>query len=205
MSAIMKDVRFAYETSAVCEHLTWCLPDKGAICLWGPSGCGKTTLLRLLSGLETPSEGVVQGVGKVSMVFQEDRLLPWLTALENVMITGASEQTACHTLLALGLDESDIIALPKNLSGGQQRRVALARALAAESDILLLDEPFNGLDEDTWQEAVALIKQYAAAKPVVLVTHIRQQAEMLSAEMISLDKTPLTGVLSAEKCKENPA
>ena len=159
--------------------MTWQLPDTGVVCLWGPSGCGKTTLLRLLAGLEKPSDGVVEGVGSVSMVFQEDRLLPWFTALENVTITGATEGKATETLSALGLTDAEISALPQHLSGGQQRRVALARALAADSDILLLDEPFNGLDEDTWQSIIPLIVRYAEHNPVVLVTHIRQQAEML--------------------------
>lgn len=199
MSAYMRDVCFAYDTVEVCDGVTWSLPDKGVVCLWGPSGCGKTTLLRLLAGLETPVNGGVEGVGRVSMVFQEDRLLPWLTALENVMLTGASMDAATETLSALGLTGAEMVALPQNLSGGQQRRVALARALTAESDILLLDEPFNGLDEDTWQNIVPLINRYAENKPVVLVTHIRLQAEMLAAQMIPLTVVPLSGELTPEK------
>ena len=167
--------------------------------LVGESGCGKTTLLRLLAGLEKPSQGAVNGVGRVAMVFQEDRLLPWLTALDNVTLTGAETDTARQMLTAVGLTEEEMAVLPEHLSGGQQRRVALARALAADSDLLLLDEPFNGLDEDTWRQVVPLITAYAETRPVVLVTHLRQQAEALAAQIVPLSVTPLTGDLASQK------
>ena len=198
MNAWMNRVRFSYGDNTICHDLTWHIPSNGVVCLWGPSGCGKTTLLRLLAGLETPADGDVENVGRVSMVFQEDRLLPWLSALDNVAVTGASESLAADMLAKLGLTQEEMSALPRNLSGGQQRRVALARALVADSDILLMDEPFNGLDEDTWQTIVPLITEYAQNRPVVLVTHIRQQAEMLGAGMIALTATPLSGELTAE-------
>ena len=196
---MLKNVHFSYDTTTVCADVTWQLPESGVVCLWGPSGCGKTTLLRLLAGLEKPSSGTVEGANRVSMVFQEDRLLPWLTALENVTLTGAEESKAAQMLTTLGLTEEEQKALPGMLSGGQQRRVALARALAADSDLLLLDEPFNGLDEDTWQSAVPLILAYAQQHPVVLVTHIRAQAEALNARMITLSETPLFGELVPDK------
>ncbi|MBE6807129.1 MAG: ABC transporter ATP-binding protein [Ruminococcaceae bacterium] len=195
----LNDVSFAYDALPVCDRVSFLLPENGVTCLWGPSGCGKTTLLRLLAGLEKPTAGAVEGVERVSMVFQEDRLLPWLTALENVTVTGATEADARAVLTTLGLCEEEMVALPRHLSGGQQRRVALARALAAESDLLLLDEPFNGLDEDTWQNVVPLIAAYAETRPVVLVTHIRPQAESLGAWMVPLTDTPLSGVLTPEK------
>ncbi len=195
----LKNVSFSYDTTPVCTDLSWRLPSSGVVCLWGASGCGKTTLLRLLAGLEKPSAGQVEGIGRVSMVFQEDRLLPWLTALENVTLTGAEESKAKDVLTALGLTPEEQGSLPGILSGGQQRRVALARALAADSDCLLLDEPFNGLDENTWQNVVPMITAYAQHKPVVLVTHIREQAEALNAQSIPLTATPLTGELFSEK------
>ena len=198
MNAWMNRVRFSYGDNTICHDLTWHIPSNGVVCLWGPSGCGKTTLLRLLAGLETPADGDVENVGRVSMVFQEDRLLPWLSALDNVAVTGVPASIAADMLAKLGLTQEEMSALPRNLSGGQQRRVALARALVADSDILLMDEPFNGLDEDTWQTIVPLITEYAQNRPVVLVTHIRQQAEMLGAGMIALTAAPLSGELTAE-------
>ncbi len=209
MSVYLEHVDFAYGDTVVCRDVSWQLPEKGVVCLWGPSGCGKTTLLRLLAGLEKPAAGQIRNGGTVSMVFQEDRLLPWMTALQNVTLPGVGEKTARELLSAVGFTEEEGQALPANLSGGQQRRVALARALANPGDLLLLDEPFNGLDESTWQDIVPLIATYAHHHPVVLVTHILQQAQALAAERLPLSGIPLTGVLqtlpmefSQENCME---
>ena len=193
MSVSLKNVSFAYGDTPVLRDVTWHLPDSGVVCLWGASGCGKTTALRLLAGLEKPTSGSVNGVRRVSMVFQEDRLLPWRTALENVLLTGADVEKAQELLAELGLTVEEAQAYPQHLSGGQQRRVALARALVAESDILLLDEPFNGLDEGTWMDVVPLIKKVAETRPVVLVTHIREQIEALKATVIPLGAAPQMG------------
>lgn len=199
MSVCLNNLSFAYDQTPICEGVNWRLPDAGVVCLWGPSGCGKTTLLRLLAGIEKPTQGAVNGVGRVAMVFQEDRLLPWLTALDNVTLTGVDVTVAQQMLSAVGLTVEEMTSLPEHLSGGQQRRVALARALAADSDLLLLDEPFNGLDEETWQHIIPLITEYAKTRPVVLVTHLRQQAEALAAQIVPLSVTPLTGDLASQK------
>lgn len=198
MSIGLQQVSFSYGDTVVLQDVTWRLPYSGVVCLWGPSGCGKTTLMRLLVGLEKPKRGTVKCVKRASVVFQEDRLLPWFSALQNVMAVGASDSAARNVLRALGLTEDEMQALPTHLSGGQQRRVALARALAADSECLLLDEPFNGLDEGTWQNVVPLIAAYAEQKPVVLVTHIREQAEAMGATFIPLKSVPLSGELVTE-------
>lgn len=197
MSISFEHVSFSYGKTPILCDVTWRLPEHGVVCLWGASGCGKTTALRLLAGLEKPKSGKVTGAGRVSMVFQEDRLLSWCTALENVTLIGAEETAAHELLMALGLTEEEMAALPSHLSGGQQRRVALARALAAESDILLLDEPFNGLDEDTWQDVVPLIRKAAESRPVVLVTHIREQVQAMGATAVHLGEAPQSGVWRA--------
>lgn len=197
MSISLKHVSFSYGDTAVLNDVTWHLPDSGVVCLWGPSGCGKTTVLRLLARLEKPQVGTVSGIDRVSMVFQEDCLLPWRTALENVTLVGADEQQARELLTVLGLNEEEVAAYPSHLSGGQQRRIALARALATPGDVLLLDEPFNGLDEDTWQDVVPLILQVAQSRPVVLVTHIREQVQTLGASVVHLTESVQTGVWQA--------
>ena len=197
MSVFFENVTFSYGKTPIFHNVSWQLPDHGVVCLWGASGCGKTTALRLLAGLEKPKSGRVNGVGRVSMVFQEDRLLPWYTALQNVTLTGANEGRAREILALLGLSEEEMAAYPDHLSGGQQRRVALARALAAESDILLLDEPFNGLDEGTWQDVVPLIRKAAESCPVVLVTHIREQVQALGAVAVLLGEAPQSGMWRA--------
>ena len=145
----LKHVTCAYGEKTPIRDLTLALPDAGVIGVFGASGSGKTTLLRLLAGRIQPASGTVEGLyGKrVSMVFQEDRLLPWRTALENVaLVRDGSSGEAMRLLDAMELS-AEAGKLPVALSGGMQRRVALARALNFGGDMLLLDEPFKGLDE----------------------------------------------------------
>ena len=130
--------------------------------LWAPSGWGKTTLLRILMGLERPTTGSVEGVGRVAAVFQEDRLCPQLNAVQNVtlVLPGAENQykeQITSDFQQLGMDTAALQLPARRLSGGQKRRVALLRALWASSDTLLLDEPFTGMDPDTL--AAALVAQ----------------------------------------------
>lgn len=196
MSCGLERVSFSYGAAPVLENVSWRLPDRGVVCLWGASGCGKTTVLRLLAGLEQPSAGKVYRPKRVSMLFQENRLLPWYTALENVALppeTGRS--CAQKALMAMGLS-AEQNSLPANLSGGQRRRVALARALALPGELLLLDEPFTGLDEGAWKSVVPAILARAATIPVVLVTHVAAEARALGAEIVPLGHPPVQGNLT---------
>ncbi|MBD9241620.1 MAG: ABC transporter ATP-binding protein [Ruminococcaceae bacterium] len=159
--------------------------------LWAPSGWGKTTLLRILMGLEMPTSGTVQGVGKVSAVFQEDRLCPQLTAVENVVLVlpGPMDQYKKQIekdFQQLGLDDAALSLPARKLSGGQKRRAALLRALWAESDTLLLDEPFTGMDPETMKKAAALLKARCQDRNVLLATHDREAIEALGWEVIEL-------------------
>ena len=164
--------------------------------LWAPSGWGKTTLLRILMGLEAPTSGSVEGVGRVGAVFQEDRLCPQLTAEENVALVLTAEQYKVKTqykeqirddLIQLGLDD-EALALPaRKLSGGQKRRTALLRALWAASDTLLLDEPFTGMDPDTLAAAAALLRERCGEKPVLLATHDREAIRLLGWPVVELE------------------
>ena len=159
--------------------------------LWAPSGWGKTTLLRILMGLETPTSGTVQGVGKVSAVFQEDRLCSQLTAVENValVLPGPMDQYKKQIekdFQQLGLDDAALSLPARKLSGGQKRRAALLRALWAESDTLLLDEPFTGMDPETMKKAAALLKARCQDRNVLLATHDREAIEALGWEVIEL-------------------
>ncbi len=157
--------------------------------LMGRSGCGKTTLLRLLMGLERPDSGEIIGLpDRISAVFQEDRLCEEFTAVENVKIAAprrsADEITA---LLAALLLDSEAISKPvSSLSGGMRRRVAIARALLAEGDLLLLDEPFKGLDDVTRETVIAVIREKAAGRTTILVTHDETDATALSARVVRM-------------------
>lgn len=162
------------------------LPKQGVICLLGPSGKGKTTALHLLCRLLTPDAGQVIAPphGRLGVVFQEDRLLPWLDALENIrLIPDAQGGEAL-------LDALEMIPYAKQrtgrMSGGQRRRVALARALSAPSDLLLLDEPFKGLDDALHQKACELVRQQAANKPCLVVTHDPADAKLLQAQTVTM-------------------
>lgn len=169
-----------------------CLTVEGPAVLWAPSGWGKTTLLRILMGLDTPTAGRVRGVGRAAAVFQEDRLCPQLTALQNVtLVLPGSEKQYKEQIEAdfqqLGMDAAALALPAARLSGGQKRRTALLRALWAPSDTLLLDEPFTGMDPDTLAAAAALLRTRCGTKPVLLATHDREAIRLLGWPVIELE------------------
>lgn len=162
------------------------------VILWAPSGWGKTTLLRILMGLDTPTAGRVRGVGRAAAVFQEDRLCPQLTALQNVtLVLPGSEKQYKEQIGAdfqqLGMDAAALALPAARLSGGQKRRTALLRALWAPSDTLLLDEPFTGMDPDTLAAAAALLRTRCGTEPVLLATHDREAIRLLGWPVIELE------------------
>ena len=169
-----------------------CLTVEGPAVLWAPSGWGKTTLLRILMGLDTPTAGRVRGVGRAAAVFQEDRLCPQLTALQNVtLVLPGSEKQYKEQIRAdfqqLGMDAAALVLPAARLSGGQKRRTALLRALWAPSDTLLLDEPFTGMDPDTLAAAAALLRTRCGTEPVLLATHDREAIRLLGWPVIELE------------------
>lgn len=169
-----------------------CLTVDGPAVLWAPSGWGKTTLLRILMGLDTPTAGRVRGVGRAAAVFQEDRLCPQLTALQNVtLVLPGSEKQYKKQIRAdfqqLGMDAAALALPAARLSGGQKRRTALLRALWAPSDTLLLDEPFTGMDPDTLAAAAALLRERCGTEPVLLATHDREAIRLLGWPVIELE------------------
>ena len=169
-----------------------CLTVDGPAVLWAPSGWGKTTLLRILMGLDTPTAGRVRGVGRAAAVFQEDRLCPQLTALQNVtLVLPDSEKQYKKQIMAdfqqLGMNAAALALPAARLSGGQKRRTALLRALWAPSDTLLLDEPFTGMDPDTLAAAAALLRTRCGTEPVLLATHDREAIRLLGWPVIELE------------------
>lgn len=158
------------------------------VALFGPSGCGKTTLLKLISGRETADEGEIRGVpDRISCVFQEDRLLPEFSVKRNLRFTTGrgSDGEIREVLSELGL--ADVLRKKvRELSGGMQRRVAIARALLFDAELILLDEPFKGLDEQTKTAVMECVKKRTAGKTVILVTHDRSEAEFFSARFIEM-------------------
>ena len=189
MEIRIEGLRKNFGAKAVLDGLSHSFPKGKATCIVGPSGCGKTTLLRLIAGLELPDAGAIHGAEglRISAVFQEDRLFMDLSAERNVLLTAANgfERAEARRLLsALGLDVPS--ARVREFSGGMRRRVALARALAAEYELLLLDEPFSGLDADTRERALAAIRAHSAGRTVLLAGHNEADAAQLGAEILRL-------------------
>ncbi|MBD5129488.1 MAG: ABC transporter ATP-binding protein [Ruminococcaceae bacterium] len=168
----------------VIEGFTHEFADGKVTAVVGKSGCGKTTLLNILMGLLEPDGGEVIREGRISAVFQEDRLCENLTASANIrLVTGKkfTKEEIARELAEVGLDCADKPV--RELSGGMKRRVALVRALLAEYDILFLDEPFKGLDEETKRTVIAYFKRKTQGRTVVLVTHDK---EAITDEIIEL-------------------
>lgn len=186
---IFENVNKSFGEKLVLKDFNQVFSCGSKTCIMGESGRGKTTLLKLIMGLENPDSGVISGVPKkISAVFQEDRLCESFSAIGNIKaVVGnkVSEQDINHCLAELGLDGNEYAPVT-TLSGGMRRRVALARALLAESDILLLDEPFGGLDIDTKNKVIDVILKYLNNRTLLMVTHDVADAELLSADIINI-------------------
>ena len=191
MNLTLQNLRKAYDGHIVLNGLSHTFPQGTLTCVTGRSGCGKTTLLRLIAGLETPDAGRVLGVpeGGISMVFQEDRLPPQLDAadcLRCVLKRDARREARIAGALA-SLDLAEASDQPvREYSGGMRRRVALARALLFPSPLVLLDEPFKGLDDATRRQAIDFARPLLEGRTVLLVTHDPEAEAPFGGEWLSL-------------------
>lgn len=187
----LKHVCAGYGDKPVLDDFSLTLPGGGVTVLSGPSGCGKTTLLRLLAGLETPQSGTVEGIdpGRTAVLFQEDRLFPHRTVARHLTdVLGRERHGELDHWLAFAELQGEADRLPRQLSGGMCRRLALARALALGGDLYLLDEPFTGIDLPRRRRLMEALRTLNA--PVVVVSHEPEVAE-LADRVIRLDGPPL--------------
>ena len=182
------NISHSYGDRQVLQKKSLSLEAGQRIALMGPSGCGKTTLLKIALGLLQPSAGAVENrFRRVAAVFQEPRLLPWATALENVNLVLGDQKSSLPRAMA-ALEEMELgdaaQKYPRELSGGMQQRLAIARALATEPDLLILDEPFKGMDEALRLRVLQTVARTQAA--VLLVTHEEWEARTLGCEIQTL-------------------
>lgn len=189
MSITIKALCKSFGERQVLSNFSATLPDGVTSVLLGRSGSGKTTLLRILAGLETPDSGSITGLeGKtVSVVFQEDRLVADTSALGNLqLVTALSRGALAAELAAFGIDAAAARAPVRTLSGGQARRVALLRGLLYPGELLLLDEPFKGLDDETRRLAQRQYEKLRRGRTALLVTHEAADVAALSGNLIEL-------------------
>ena len=185
---VIDGLNIAYGDAAVLKDCSLQVKSGSRIALMGPSGCGKTTLINAIAGLIAPDSGTIQVNGKVSYVFQEPALFPWLTAAENVNVVLSDKpetlSQARKWLEEAGLSDS-LDKYPHQLSGGQKQRVAICRALAFGGEILLLDEPLKGLDPDTRDRVAQLILRESRDKTLLLVTHDQWEAQQFCQTVLT--------------------
>lgn len=192
MPVEIKNIQKSFGEKQVLRGFNLTLEDDNIYCLMGPSGMGKTTLLRIIMGREQADDGTISGIknGEISAMFQEDRLCMTLSAVENVALVTNSKESR----KTLATELTDI--LPENclnqpmmqLSGGMKRRVALARAMHYPSKMVILDEPFTGLDRETKMEVIDYLLQMRRGRIMLIATHGVDDAALLGAKVIRLDE-----------------
>lgn len=187
----INSVSKSFDNQEVLKNFSAVIKAKEHIAVMGRSGAGKTTLIRILAGLEAPDSGEITGARemKCAVVFQEDRLLPTINAVGNIDIAaGCGVKPALELLERFGLTDEIIYKPCNELSGGEKRRVAIARALLCSADLILMDEPFKGIDEKTlYNSVIPEVKSKASGATVVMVTHSVKEADALCGEKIVFD------------------
>ena len=185
----VSNITVCFAEKTVLDGFSLAVPEQGITALSGPSGCGKTTLLRVLAGLQKPQAGTASLPGPVSLLFQEDRLLPWRTVGQHITdVLPKARRGEVGRWLELVELAGEQARYPAQLSGGMGRRLALARCLACGGALLLLDEPFAGVDAQRAGRILARIR--ALGTPVLLTSH--QEAVLSCCDrVLALEGPPL--------------
>lgn len=193
----IQNLSYKYGKSLVIDDLTYEFECGKVSAIIGESGIGKTTLLNLIADLiDAPNGKITTDIKKIGYVFQEPRLFDWMSALENVS-TVSDDATARKILTKMGLSDA-IYKYPQELSGGMKQRVAIARALAYDPELVILDEPFKGLDPEMRREISEFVFSTLKNKTVIMVTHDTEDLELadIVLELTSAPKSQLKMVKS---------
>ena len=204
----LKNISFSYKDKLIFDNYNFVINKEESIAIIGPSGCGKSTLLKIINGLETEYSGdvLLDGVNvnnipvnksDIVLMFQDNLLFPHMTIFENIEFSLKMKKYPKHKIKnmvdAVAKDihlQDKLNKYPRELSGGQQRRVALARAVISKPKLLLLDEPFTGLDKEIKLEIMNLVRiireKYNTS--IIFVTHDLSEAEYLEAKCIEFKK-----------------
>ena len=198
---ILEKISKAYGDLTVLDEFDLQIEEGKVTCLFGPSGCGKTTLLNVVSGLIKKDSGRILGLEnkRISYIFQEPRLIPWMTVEENIhfVIKNIILKEKAEQLIIKYLEYVDLIDFknhyPHELSGGMKQRVAIVRAFAYPSQLLMMDEPFQGLDKELKMGLIGAFKKIweREKRTVLLVTHNEEDAKLLANEIYYLTGLPL--------------
>lgn len=190
MSITLKNVFKSYNLP-VLSNISLFVEDGGRVCVLGGSGSGKTTLLNIIMGLEKPDSGSVDTKNaRFSCVFQQDRLLPQLTAVQNVSVmlnNTPREQDVTEALLSVGIPDGELSKPLREYSGGMARRTAIVRAMLAEFDVLIMDEPFKGLDEALKLKTMEFVRDRLGDRTLIFATHAPEEAQFFSAKTVTLE------------------
>ena len=189
MAVILDEISKAFGEKTVLSKFSARFDLGQSYCIMGTSGCGKTTLLHIIMGIIIPDSGRVSGTEnhKLSPVFQEHRLCENLSVGANIRMVCSKTDSAkiAETLEAIGL-AGNIHTPVSELSGGMKRRVAIARAICSEGEILIMDEPFKGLDNATKEKVMAYTREKSHGKTVIWVTHDEREAEIWGGAIFNL-------------------
>lgn len=197
----LNQVSHSFVRTQVLEDISFSLEERQVVALVGPSGCGKTTLLHLCNGLLDLQDGsLTNSFTNPATMFQQPRLLPWKTCLDNMTlglkarkVNRQERNTQAEKLAQLvGLKINDLDKFPHQLSGGMQSRVALARVLLLEPDLLLLDEPFSALDIGLKAELYQLLLEHQTQRKlaVLMITHDLMEAVRLATQLLVMQSKP---------------
>jgi len=198
---VLKELSYAYGPKPILDAISFEMKKGEVVGILGPSGAGKSTLLHVIGGLLEGAEGSCINEFKTPVfAFQEPRLLPWKTTLDNITLglraRGVSKQKAhakaLQTALDFGLEASDLVKFPKDLSGGMKQRVSFARAFVTDPDLLLLDEPFSALDIGLRRELQnhLLSRIQALNTAVLMITHDPMEALRMCDRILLLQSNP---------------